>query len=139
MAALGIDAEAEAGQQRRERLDGEREAVPLVALWPAERQHDTAVVGGVRIGGRAAVLVEEPAEGDRQAACPRHVQLAGRDGAGRHVDEDRTWQVGREGDADAGWCPVSPRGPPNGATDFGLWPESHMRMPIRPAFAAISG
>ena len=75
------DAVADAGarQHAGEDLDEQRERVALVA---AERH------GGVdlaRVGGRAALLVDAPALGDRAALVARVEDLVDRDLAGGHV------------------------------------------------------
>src|SRR5215831_1612585 len=94
MAALRIDAEPQPGKQRGESLDREGEAVSLVTLWPAQRQHDCPpLVERRRVRGRLAVLLYQPARGDPLLASPIKLQLAGRYRARSHVDEDRAREL----------------------------------------------
>ena len=95
-----FDTETKPGEQAGEDLDDRGEAVALVALAATQRQQRAALAQLARIGGRLAVGIDQPARRHLLAARHRHADLAGGGGRGRHVEEQRAFQVGGHGEAD---------------------------------------
>ena len=95
-----LDAVSQPGQQAGKNLDHGSEAVALVALGPAQRQQRAVRLELLRIGGGLAVAIDDPALGDRLAAGDGQADLAGGHGGGRHVEEQRAFEVGRHRERD---------------------------------------
>ena len=93
-------AETKACEDAGENLDHDGQSVALVALGASQRQHRPAVL---QIGGVCrwvAILVDDPALGDRLSPGHGHAQFARCYSAGGHVDEHRPFQVAGHADAD---------------------------------------
>ena len=93
MPSGGVDPKAEAGKEPGEDLDHESKTIAFVSLFSPKRRHGGKIVW---VGGRIALLVQNPALRDLFSPVLGQVYLTVGYGAGGHVDKNPAFPVAGE-------------------------------------------
>ena len=131
--------EAQSREDAGQYLHHDGKAVPLVALWPAEREHRASAAQVSRIGGRVAVFVQYPIPPGLRSplatATPSFPAATALVAMSMNIGPSRLDGIAMQ----IGFVPSLGSRPPNGTTDLAERPESAVIMPIIPFWAAMIG